>query len=223
MDNTTLIERLRPYVTEERFALLNANLSHRTRYMTCVLENVHHAHNASAVLRTCECFGIQDVSIISNTNDFVISKNIEHGSAQWLTVNMFQNQTDNTPLAIDTLKGKGYRIVATTPHGGGVGLHDFDVTRGPFAIVVGSERKGVSPYTIAHADEFLTIPMVGFTESLNLSVSAAIIISHLSQKMAQMKVNAGLCDAEKNELLVKWLLASIRNADFVHRRILSGE
>lgn len=224
MENSELIQKLRPFVTDERFELLNSILSKRTRYMTLVLENMYHTHNASAVLRTCECFGIQDVNIVENSNQFVIHPDIVRGATKWLTVNAYNTEPDNTPAAFAELREKGYRIVATSPHAGNdVSLYDFDVTRGPFAIVMGSEKHGISDYAMQHADEFLKVPMVGFTESLNVSVCAAVVMSHLRRELDAKGIDAALSADERECLLVQWLLASIRSADDVLNRILSTE
>lgn len=221
MNNAELIQELSEYVTPERIKVLKKVLDKRTRYMTVVLEDIYHSHNASAVLRTCECYGVQDMYVIENFNKFEIHPNIVRGATKWLTINHYNEERgDNTVEAVRDLKERGYRIVSTTPHAGGVDLFDFDVSKGPFAIVIGSEKTGVSRTMMELSDEYLTIPMVGFTESLNLSVSAALVVSHLQRAIEQKGIDITLSEEEKEALMIQWLMKSIRSADMVLDRIL---
>ncbi|MCF0191803.1 MAG: RNA methyltransferase [Marinilabiliaceae bacterium] len=221
LTNKELIERLRPFVTEERYKLLEKKLSLRTRYMTMVLDNIHHSHNASAVVRTCECMGVQDLHVIENSNRFTISNDIVHGSSKWIDLHLYRNATDNGPVCISALRQEGYRIVATTPHGEGVTtLPDFDVTRGKFAIIMGSERKGVSKSVLDNADECLTIPMTGYTESLNISVSAAIIMYTLRERIDQLNMPGEIPEELHDDIMVRWLIGSIRSGEEVIKRIM---
>lgn len=223
MNNKNLIRKLSEYVTPERIEILNNVLNKRTRYMTVVLEDIYHSHNASAVMRTCECFGIQDLHVIENFNRFEIHPNIVRGASKWLTISQYNEQTNNTLNAIKYIKERGYRIVTTTPHEKGVDLFSFDVTKGPFAIVIGSEKTGASKEMMDLSDEYLTIPMVGFTESLNLSVSAALVVSHLYRAIEKEGLDISLKEEEKELLMIQWLMKSIRNADLVLGRILESE
>lgn len=237
MDNRQLIETLKQYVTDERFALLQKKLSQRTRYITIVLENVHHEQNISAVIRTCECLGIQDLYIIENSNKQKDHPTIDRGAEKWLTIHRYADEDDNTRECIDELKSKGYRIVVTTPHddasevpptpGFGASysmpersdsLYNFDPFKGKMAIVIGSERKGISQYAVDSADDYITIPMVGFTESLNLSVCTAIIAAHLRHTLENHDL-LSISENEKEEIMISWLLGSIRNADLIMQRI----
>ena len=239
MNNKELIDKLRPFVTEGRYELLRRKLLLRTRYMTVVLENVHHEQNVSAVIRTCECLGIQDLHIIENSNKLSVYSTIDRGSAKWLTIHRYSDGVDNTRECIDGLKAEGYRIVATTPHDDaaevpptpGFGakyvmpersdsLYKFDAAKGPFAVVIGSERKGISQYVVDNADGFITVPMVGFTESLNLSACAAIIMAHLRHELSVTAVDTSMGEEEREELMTSWLIGSIRNADLVMQRIM---
>lgn len=220
MDNKELIAELSEYVMPERIEILNKVLHGRTRYMTVVLEDIYHSHNASAVMRTCECFGLQDLHVIENYNKFEIHPNIVRGASKWMTITHYKEQANNTKPAVEELKQRGYRIVATTPHEGGVDLFDFDVEKGPFAVVIGSEKTGVSKEMMDLADEYLTIPMVGFTESLNLSVSAALVMSHLRRAIELKGMDISLSAEEKELLMIQWLMKSIRSADEVLARIM---
>jgi len=186
--------------------------------MTLVLEEVFQSHNISAVLRSCECFGIQDVHIIENRNAFRISPDISLGAHKWLTLHHYGKGTGDTTDALKSLKNQGYRLVATTPHEKHHTLEDFDVSAGKFALVLGTELHGLTPEALQLADEFIVVPMVGFTESLNISVTAAIFIQHLSQRLRHSSADWRLTPDEQLSVRISWLKQSIRNSDLILSR-----
>jgi len=184
--------------------------------MTVVLEDIYQSHNASAVLRSSECFGLQDIHIIENKNPYRISPDVALGSYKWLTIHRYNNETNNTRNAIKSLKEQGYRIVATSPHKKNSSLEDFDCSPGKFAMVFGAELKGLSSTALDMADEFLKIPMTGFTESLNISVTAAVCMHHLTGKIRNdHSINWHLTDSEKQDIKLSWLKNSIRKSDLI--------
>jgi tRNA (guanosine-2'-O-)-methyltransferase len=223
-----LIEHLSGFVTERRLKLFDKLLHYRTRYITVVLEDLFQPHNASAVLRSCDCFGIQDVHIIENQNEYRISPDVALGSYKWLTLIRHNQEKDNTRSAIAMLKKAGYRIVATTPHKNDCTLEDFSLLPGKVALLFGTELKGLSPVAMELADEYVKIPMVGFTESLNISVTAAIFIHYLAAKLRTMSnIPWQLPEKEKNGIKLDWLKKSIRKSDrivkaFLEDQILNG-
>jgi len=219
-----LLEYLSGYLTSNRLELFDKILSMRTRYLTVVLEDIYQPQNASAVLRTCDCFGIQDVHIIENRNEFTVNREVALGSSKWLTLKKYTDKEQNSLDAIRQLKKNGYRIVATTPHTNDLELQDFDLTKGKTALVFGSELPGITDTVQNEADEFLKIPMYGFTESFNISVSAAIILHHLSQKMRENKsIDWKLSDTEKEEIKLAWIRKSIKRCDLIEKRFLKGK
>lgn len=201
--------------SEERLARLEEVLDCRTRYFTVLLENIWHPHNASAVLRSCDCFGIQDVHLVDDHQVYEVNKKVTMGATKWLTLNRYYRQSSNSERALKALKKRGYRIVATTPHEGAVSLSDFDVTGGPAAFVFGTEMTGISDTVRALADEYLSIPMVGFTESLNISVSVAIILQQLGARLRASEVDWRLPDEERELLLLEWLRKSTQRIGVV--------
>jgi tRNA (guanosine-2'-O-)-methyltransferase len=215
--NQELILYLSQFVTPERIELYHRVLDERTRYFTVVLEDIYHSQNASAVVRSCDCFGVQDLHTIENRNEFNMSERVARGSDNWVTHRQYKTLGKNNTLeALNQLKSDGYRIVATTPRPGAVSLSDFDVCKGKFALVFGTEFTGISEIVAQQADEFLTIPMVGFTESLNISVSAAIIINHMATKIRQAEnINWKLNASEKEELLLEWIKQRIKKVDLL--------
>jgi len=215
--NLELIKYLANCVTDSRLEVINKVLNLRSRYITVVLEDLFQPHNASAVLRTCDCFGIQDVHIIENENKYEVNRDIALGSAQWLTLNKYNKTNNNTLETIKFLRNEGYRIVATTPHTKDVNLEDFDITKGKIALFFGSERPGLSSIVLDNADEFLKIPMVGFTESFNISVSAAIILHHLTLQLRKSEIEWQLSETEKNILMYKWLYNSLKDPQGIEK------
>lgn len=217
------IDLLKPYVSDSRIATLQSVLSHRTRRITVALENIYHSQNASAVVRSCECFGIQDVSVIENSTRFLASNGVARGAFKWLTYHRFSAEVYNTPQCYDFLRSRGYDIVAASPHPGhDVTLYDLDVTRKPIAVVFGAEKVGMSQWAMDNADYRMVIPMCGLTESLNISASAAVVMSHLRRQVDTLlpPEQIALSNAEQLELLSHWLLASIRDAHAVLDRVL---
>lgn len=216
---TELLNYLSNVVTPERIALFNAIAENRTHYITVVLEDIFQSQNSSAVLRTCDCFGIQDVHIIENRNQFQLDTEVALGSSKWLTLKKYNSEKNNSLQAIKSLKEKGYRIVATSPHTDDIELPEFDISKGKFALVFGSELPGISDIITNEADEFLKIPMFGFTESFNISVSVAIILHHLTDKMRRIEqVNWQLTEEEKVDLKIQWIRNTLKKSDLIEKR-----
>jgi len=219
-----LIEHLSQFITDRRVRLFDTLLDQRTRYITLVLEDIYQAHNASAVLRSCECFGIQDVHIIENRNQYRISPDVALGANKWLNLCRYNQLAENTLPAIESLKSKGYRIVATTPHKNDCSLNDFNLHQGKVALLFGSELKGLSPLAMSVADEFVKIPMMGFTESLNISVTAALFIHHLTGRLRKdTSINWALTPEEKQEIKLVWLKNSIKKSALIEKAFLDDQ
>lgn len=210
-----LITHLRPLVTNERWNRFQEVLSERTNYLTVVLENIYQPLNASAVLRSADCFGIQDVHVIENHNNFTPDREVAMGSSRWLNIKRYNKEENNTIQCIEKLKKEGYRIVATTPHTKYGNLQDFDLTKGKTALVFGTEMEGITDIALQEADEYLKIPMYGFTESFNLSVAVAVCLQHLSHQLRKENINWQLDEAAKEETLLNWLRYSIDRSEIV--------
>jgi tRNA (guanosine-2'-O-)-methyltransferase len=206
-----LLEFLTPMVNENRLGLIGKILALRTRYITVVLEDLYQPHNASAVLRSCDCFGIQDVHIIENRNKYEVNPEVELGAAQWLSIYRYSQAKNNTPEALQKLRADGYRIVATTPHTDDCDIADFDLSDGKTAILFGTEMTGLSDEALDLADEYVKIPMMGFTESFNISVSAAIILYELNSRLRNSDLPWRLQDAESEQIRLQWIRNSINH------------
>ena len=220
--NKKLIQYLSKFMTEKRYETFQKVINERTDYITVVLENIYQAQNASAVLRSCDCFGIQNVHIIENDNEYNINPTVALGSSQWLNLHRYNKEEHNTVEAIKTLKSQGYRIIATTPHTDDVNLEDFDISKGKFALMFGSEQPGLTDIAMEHADEFMKIPMYGFTESFNISVSAAISIHHLSHSLRNTEIGWRLPETEQDEIMLDWLKKSIKKSKLLVEQFHKG-
>ena len=221
-NNTKLLTYLEGFVTEKRKNLFRQILKNRTRHFTVVLEDIYQQHNSSAVIRSCEIFGIQDVHVIENKYISNVSKNIAKGSQKWLSFHNYKKETNNTIACLNSLKGKGYQLIATSPHHNSRLLHDFDITK-KSAFIFGVEKTGVSKEVIKNADGILKIPMVGFTESLNISVAAAIILENLTYKLRTSSINWNLTHKEEEELYTQWIEKTIKNVGKIKEHFLKDE
>ena len=209
-DSVFIASFLSGMVTEKRLDRIEEILAQRTRYITVALEDIYQSQNASAVLRTCECFGVQDVHIIENYNPYNINPMVLKGSDKWLSIHRYNRSDNNTAEAVHQLKSEGYRIIVTSLYEESVLLSNFNIERGKCVVVFGNEHQGVSEYMMKQADECLKIPMCGFTQSLNISVSAGIILSRLTEKMRTNNVGWQLTDPEKDILRAEWLQSSVK-------------
>ncbi len=216
-----LIKYLSDFVTENKKQLFKEKIKFRTKYITVVLEDIYQPQNASAVLRTSDCFGIQDVHVVENRNKYRLNPDVVLGSDKWLSIYKYNSAVNNTLTVINKLKSEGYRIVATTPHSDDVVLDKFDVEKGKFALFFGAELPGLSEIVLSNADEYLKIPMYGFTESFNISVSAAIIIHHLSEKLRKSDIAWQLSENESQDVLLEWLKNTIKKPDLLISKFYS--
>ncbi len=211
--DTKLLEYLQSYLTPRRKRLFNQIVKQRTRHFTVVTEDVYQLHNTSAVMRTCDVFGIQDLHIVEENLGKRIDKEIAMGAQKWVSLYRYASIDDS----ISHLKDKGYRIIATTPHHQAFTLQDFDVSR-PAAFFFGKESEGLSDTVINQADGFLTIPMFGFTESLNISVSVAIILQTMVSRLHESGIDWQLAEEEQRKIILDWTKKSIKSVDKIIER-----
>lgn len=213
-----LLEYLETIITPERKERFIEVLQYRSKHFTVAVEDVYQLHNTSAVMRSCEVFGVQELNVIEQRFGKRIDKQIAMGAQKWVDIIRHKNSLD----CITALRKKGYQIIATTPHNDSVYLEDFDISK-PSAIFFGTEKEGLSDEVMQNADGFLKIPMVGFTESLNISVSAAIIIQNLMQRLRASEINWKLSEQEILEKRLDWTRKSIKDIDFIERRFFESQ
>lgn len=174
------------FLTEERKARLKYVLARRQHDLTLVLNNIHDPHNVSAILRSCDAFGVFGIHLYYTKERFPSLANSSSGSAKkW--IDLTRHREAGTMVA--SLRGQGMQIVGTGFSPLARPLMDIDFTR-PTAIILGNEHRGMDPDVKAHVPDEIYIPMFGMVQSLNVSVAAATI---LYEAMRQRRA-AGMYD-----------------------------
>ena len=219
MNKEDLLIELYKYLSPERIDRFESVLANRTRHFTVAVENIFQSHNASAVMRTCDCFGIQDIHVIANSNKYALSKDVAMGSQKWVDMHSFYKKENNTKECIDHLKEEGYQIVATTPHTNDVLLPEFDITK-KSAFFFGTEIIGLSDIVLEQADVFVRIPMYGFTESYNISVSAALVLHDVVSRLKKSDIDWALSDDELLDKKIDWSVKSIRSGPQILKKLI---
>ena len=214
-----LIKHLLGFITKERIELLNYNLKQRTNHLAIVLEDIFHSQNASAVLRTADCFGVQNIHIIENRNNYNTHPNISLGSGKWLTETFYNKEKNNTEDCLKNLKKDGYKIIATSPHKA-KSIYDINVKKEKVALLFGAEQEGLSHLALEMADEKVKIPMYGFTESYNISVAAALCMQVFISKIREHNISWQLSEEEKDEVMLNWLRKSLKESELIEKRFI---
>ncbi len=216
--DTDYLNYLEGFITENRRDAFLKILAQRSRHFLVAIEDVYQLHNTSAVLRTCEVFGVQELHVVEEKYGKKIDKEIALGAQKWVDVDRYNTTTE----CISQLKSRGYKIIATSPHAEAADLDDFDITERA-AIFFGTEKKGLTQEVLDQADGFIKIPMLGFTESLNISSSAAIIIQNISQRLRKSNIKWQLTEEELLEKRIDWTQKSIKDIDFITQRYLDRQ
>jgi len=216
-----LLDHLMSFISEERKKRFSDIIQYRTRHICVVLEDIYQSHNASAVLRSCDLTGVQDIHIIENRNEYDVNPEVALGSSKWLNLIKYNNNDNNTIEAFAKLRTEGYKIVATTPHKNSMNLDSLPLDD-KVAVVFGTELTGLSDLAIDSADEYLSIPMYGFTESYNISVSAALTLYTLTQRLRKSEINWKLNDNELTDILLDWARNSISKHEVVEKHFLNN-
>ncbi|MFI3320971.1 MAG: RNA methyltransferase [Rikenellaceae bacterium] len=215
------VEFLSRFMGSERFDTLCQTTKLRTNYMTVCVENIFHPQNASAIIRSCEAFGLQNVHVVENLTHFRPNVNIVKGSDKWVDINHYPKNTSTTDI-INTLRSKGYKIVAATPHEVDYTPQTLDISE-PIALFFGTEKQGISKELEQNADSFIKIPMYGFVESLNVSVCAAIMIQTIMDRVRSSDIAWQLSERKQKELLHRWMRYSVRDAERILQKFRDGE
>ncbi|MBC8315300.1 MAG: RNA methyltransferase [Bacteroidales bacterium] len=221
-EKNKLLDHLLTFVSENKQQKFREIIQSRTRHITIVLEDIFQPHNASAVLRSCDCFGIQDIHIIENKNSYEVNPDVALGSAKWLNLIKYNKTVQNTTECLNGLKEKGYRIVATTPHKDDFTPENFPLDN-KFALVFGTELEGLTDDALNLADMYIRIPMIGFTESLNISVSAAILLHTMTGRLFSSGIHWKLSDEEMTETLLTWASSVVKKPDLLIRDFVANQ
>lgn len=225
-ENISVLKEFYDIITPSKQEMFDRIAADRTKYLTVVLENVYQEHNASAVLRSCDCFGIQELHVIEKDNQYKVQRDIALGAGRWVDLYNYDQGSNPTIDCITKLKSKGYKIIATTPHAEDVTINEMNLEQ-PMALVFGTERRGISEQLIEMADEFVKIPMFGFTESFNISVSVAITLNVIRERLEKSTLLWKLSEEEQTALKLKWCRKILRGGqeleDEIRRRLFQKE
>jgi tRNA (guanosine-2'-O-)-methyltransferase len=215
-----LIKHFAQYITDHKKEGVEKVLDLRTRHITVVLEDIFQSQNASAVVRTCECMGLQDIHIIENISKYHLNTRVLKGANKWLDLVRHRDSgVNNTESCFKQLRDRGYKILVADPSDDGISIHDVD-PKHKLALLFGNELRGTSQYAIDHCDQKIRIPMYGFTESLNISVSVAICLNALITKLRTVEMNIGLSEEEKEAIRLVWYRKIVRRSDIIEKEFL---
>ena len=216
-DPQGLIEYLAPFVTQNKRDLIREVLRGRTRWVTIVLEDIYQAQNASAALRTSELMGLQDIYIVENRNPYNVNPDVVLGSTKWLDLHQF-NEVEglNTPACLAHLREKGYKLAATSPKPGGLSPDQLPVDE-PIAFLFGTEETGLTDTAMRAADYHVRLPMFGFTESYNISVSVAITLAGFLPKLRASQAPWQLSASEQQALMLDWYRKIVDRSEIIER------
>ena len=207
-DKRGLLEHMEQYLTENRNRLFEEVLDNRTRHFTVAMEDVYKERNSGAIIRTCDCFGIQEVHVIEDSYNHRVAHSIAKGAEKWVDTFIHKEDNNSTQACIDRLKEKGFKIIATTPHNNDVVLPEFDISQ-KSAFFFGSEKTGISQTVIDQADGFMRIPMFGFTESYNISVAVALTLQELTRRLRKSDVNWQLSPEDRLLKKLEWTTKTV--------------
>lgn len=218
-----LLDYLGQYITDHKKKVIEEVLAKRTRHFTVVLEDIYKPHNASAVIRTCDCFGIQDLHVIEKTNAYKINPYVTRGASQWVDLHKYYNpEGSSVDMCFDQLRGQGYKIFGTSPNANSIPISELKADE-KIALVFGNEHEGISSEVQGKVDGLVHIPMLGFTESFNISVSASIFLFDLIQKTQKLDFpDFHLNEDEKNLLRLKWYRSIVKRSDLHEKMYLEN-
>lgn len=202
-----VIAALTPYLTAERIARIDAVLAARLTSVTGVVEDVYDPFNGAAVIRTAEALGLHGLHVVEGELRFQAAKGITRGCHRWMALHRWSTAEECVPA----LRARGFRVLATAP-GAAETVDAVDVS-GPIAVVFGNEHAGLPAATVAACDGAIALPMFGFTQSFNLSVSAALALSQLAaRRRAYLGAAGDLDPASRAHLRARWFALKVRGA-----------
>ena len=205
--NTLLINTL----SNKRKTSFERVLKERTRFLTVVLEDVFQEHNASAVVRSCECFGVQDLHVIENRNRFTRSVGTTAGADKWIDITRWNKTSNNTFHCLKYLKDQNYHLVGLTLSPTAIPLSEIALDT-PTALCIGTEMEGLSETVHNLADTHAYIPMHGFTQSFNLSVCTALCLYELTNKIRKLGLPWRLSKDEIEAIKFEWLKKNVKGS-----------
>jgi tRNA (guanosine-2'-O-)-methyltransferase len=201
----------------DREVRMRTVLGNRIGGLRIVAEALHLRHNLSAILRSAESFGVHDVHLIQPKK--AKASSAARGAERWLQIHIHESLED----CVELLRRDGYQLWVADIEEGADTPHSVPIDK-PIAILMGTELTGVSKEARALADGCIYVPMLGFTQSLNVSVAAACILHTLSHRMSQCTNVSGLTTERREELVQKWKARDANNRKNLRKKMkLIGE
>lgn len=209
---------LEPMLTPERIARIDAVLDARLGSVTLAVEDTYDPHNAAATIRTSEALGMQELHVIEPGQRFSAVKGVTRGAHRWIELHRWPA----ADLAASALRARGFRVFATLPDARAVSIEEVDVST-PLAVIFGNEHEGVSQKAIDACDGTVTVPMFGFTESYNLSVTVGLAMGRLvARRRAHIEAHGDLDPDRRARLRARWFALRIRGVVGVLERKLTA-
>lgn len=215
---TAVTEAVRPMLTDERIQRVESVLDARLDGLAVVIENLHDPHNGAAAIRSIEAVGLTTLHVVETVEHFRASSAISIGAEKWIDVVRHKRISD----CAEHLRSAGFTIYAACP-GSEYDIESVDISR-PCAIVFGNEHAGLTDAAIACCDRQITIPMHGFTQSFNLSVSVAVTMHRLAvRRRATLASTGDLDDRKRAFLRARWYALGVRGLDAIVARHVSSQ
>lgn len=205
-------------IPENKRTMFDRIAADRTRHLTVVLENIYQEHNASAVMRSCESLGVQELHVIENGNEYKAQRDIARGAGKWIEL---YNYSDRQPVstALTHLRERGFKLAVLTPEADAHTIFTLPLDE-PVALVFGTEWRGVSEEAREMADYAVSIPMVGFTESFNVSVSVALTLQALRHRLDESELDWKLSEADQTATKLNWCEGYMKNGSVVRKSLM---
>ncbi len=204
------IEFLEPLVNDERKRKIMEVLSHRTEHVIPVLEGIYDMGNLHAVVRTAEGLGFHALHLVETQENYKLPNRVTQSTDKWLEITKWKA----VGPCFQELKNQGYQIACSSLSTKSIPLNAIDLHQ-KTALVFGNERSGASQEALDLADHHFQIPMVGFAQSFNISVAAAISLAHVRDK-----ITSTLSVETQRRFYAEYLLRSVSNPDPILRGIL---
>jgi tRNA (guanosine-2'-O-)-methyltransferase len=207
------------FVSAERKARLKEVLSHRTRKLVLVLEDILDPHNASACIRSSEAMGLQELHVVAPRHAFTPTAGITQGADKWMDI----KHHSGIDSCLEHLHERGFTVAAGVLDEGAVPIQELDFSR-PMALVFGNEHEGISPQMVAACDQHFYVPMYGFSQSFNISVATALAVHYaVSQRVRIFGANGDLASDDMDALYSRWVFQSVKMGDAMLKRYRSGK
>lgn len=212
------------FMRDERRDKLNHVLDNRTTHFCVAMEDLFYERNSGAIIRTADGYGIQNIHVIEPRDSFKskVTNIISKGAEKWVTKTQHDDIKNGAKMCIDELRSQGYQIVATSPHKDGHTIHDFDISK-KSAFFLGAEKTGISDIVMEEADDYIAMPIYGFTESYNVSVANGILLHELINRLRKSDVDWHLSEEERNDLFLDWTMKSINSSDMIADKFMEEQ